>query len=87
MKRDKIGFYEQPVAKEGTKFRVVGPREKNGMQTWAIYKIGKGGVADERMTSDLFSVGEVQLRLKDLLLGKKTIWVGATPFTQKRIGE
>jgi len=87
MRKDKIGFYEQPVAKEGTKFRVVGPIEKNGMQTWTIYEIGKGGIADKQVTPDLFSVDEVQSRLKDLLVGKKTVWANSIPFTRKRIGE
>ncbi|MHA1614631.1 MAG: hypothetical protein ACTSYJ_07270 [Candidatus Thorarchaeota archaeon] len=81
------GIYDEPVAKSGTKFRVVGPVEKNGMQTWVIYSIGKGGVADIPVTSDLFSVDEVQSRLKDLLKGVKTIWFGSTPFKKKIVGE
>ena len=80
-------IYDEPVAKQGTKFRVVGPVEKNGMQTWTIHEIGAGGKAEKQVTPDLFSVDEVQSRLKDLLLGKKTIWVGGASFKRKLIGE
>jgi hypothetical protein len=82
-----LGIYDEPVAKTGTKFRVVGPIEKSGMQTWSIYEVGKGGLADKQVTSDLFSVDEVQSRLQDLLLGRKTIWVGNTAFKKKFVGE
>jgi len=85
--KSKIGFYEEPVAKDGTRFRIVGPTEKNGMFTWKIYEIGSNDLAGKPTTPDLFSVDEVTRRLKDLLNGKRTLWIGSTPFVKKMVGD
>lgn len=68
-----------PKPKKGTRFRIFGPRVINGMNIWIVIDIEKRRVVGPKC----FSIEQAKKRVKDLLAGRKLIWLGYTQFTRE----
>lgn len=67
-------------AEPGTRVRLVGPIQVNGMNVWRVYTITKDGVGGAQIGPDCFSLDEANERAKDYLDGKRSFWFGGRQF-------
>lgn len=70
---------EWPRPKPTTRFRVIGPKEVNGMKVWTVHDL----VDRRQVGPPCFSVDEVLERLNDALAGK--VWFGGTRMRKKKV--
>lgn len=64
-----------------TRFRVVGPKDVNGMKVWTVHNIR----TREQIGPYCFSLDEARKRIEDLVNDKKIFWFGNTPFVKKSV--
>lgn len=72
-------------AAPGTALRLVGPFDVRGMKVWRLYRIGAGGLPDEQVGPDCFSMDEAQRRAADVLNGKRSVWAGGREFVARKL--
>ncbi len=74
-----------PVARPGTRYRVIGPMYTNGMKVWRVHEIGKGGHTGKVVTGDLFSMEQVESEVDDMMKGKRSFWFANVPFEKRAL--
>jgi hypothetical protein len=76
----------EPVARPQTRYRVVGPVQVNGMDCWAVFSIGSGGVTDKQLTPWTPSFHQVERDAIDFANGKRILFFGGTKMECKPVG-
>lgn len=74
-----------PTATPTTRFRVLGPRQVNGMMIWTVHKIISGGRVGNQVGPLCFTKEDVMTLCRDLVKGKKAIYFGNSRFTRKPV--
>jgi hypothetical protein len=72
-------------ARQGTRVRVVGPLQVNGMSVWRVFPIGRGGLPGAQLGPDCLSYPEAERRATDFLDGKVSVWMGGRRFARKAL--
>lgn len=72
-----------PVAKEKTRYRILGPFTVNGMRVWRIHKIGRGGKTGEQVGPNHMSWDVACDELRALVSGKRSFYFGGVGFEKK----
>jgi hypothetical protein len=79
------GSFRQPMPHAGTRFRIVGPIEVNGMSIWRVYTVNHMGKSLDRVGPDFFLYDDALKLVDDLRKGKKTFFLGSTRFVRKKL--
>ena len=69
-----------PVAREKTRYRILGPFAVNGMRVWRIHEIGRGGKTGPQVGPDHMSWDTAVDELRALVTGRRAFYFGHVGF-------
>jgi hypothetical protein len=75
---------QYPKPNKGTEVRIVGPNQRNGMNTWRVYKV-LGETQFQQIGPECFSIEQAEQIAKDIILNKQVFWIGHQSFIKKPI--
>ena len=75
----------EPVARRGTRFRVVGPLTVNKMNVWRVYAIVRGGKGGGQVGPDHFTYESAVDDLKALVSGRRSFYFKGVGFERHGI--
>ena len=75
---------DPPAPGPHTRYRIIGPKQKNGMNCWAVHPC-KDGVLGPQEGPDCLSLDQAICRAKELAEGKRLFFFGGVTFERKAL--